>query len=274
MVRRWMVGLAGLAILAAACGSLAPSSPERKHSQGASTHAEQPLDVVCAGRNITVHKAAVNAGPSGVQLRVTNGGDARVYLNYTAPGAGGGDPAPRHPSVWTLAAAPGELRISCSLEAQRGPTAVVEIRDPGHYWRATTLADLGCRGSGLPSWVVGPGHGASAEAAAADLAAALGRVGNRRPAAEMTAVRADVGYPDAPPKRGSSNAMAAHTPPPQSVSAAASPSQILTSCAEEQATWQALCRLPPLVRPGCVREVPHSHSARAIRRLLPRSARS
>ena len=72
------------------------------------------------------------------------------------------------------------------------------IRDPGHYWRTTTLADLGCRGSGMPSWVVGPGRGPSAAAAAADLGASFGRSGDLTPPAKMTAVRADVGYLNAP----------------------------------------------------------------------------
>jgi hypothetical protein len=64
--------------------------------------------------------------------------------------------------------------------------------DPRHYYRTTTLADLGCTGISSDSWAIGPVHGANPDAAAAAL------VNLTDPTLKLTATHAAIGYVDGP----------------------------------------------------------------------------
>ena len=97
--------------------------------------------------------------------------------------------------MWTLTAPPGQLHLSCSTEGRESPKTVVSVVDPGGYWRARTLADLGCPGFAPADWAVGPGRAATAGAAVKNLVEQMRPLVDGLHKAPVTATRADIGYP-------------------------------------------------------------------------------
>jgi hypothetical protein len=153
------------------------------------------LTVACSPTGISVSGDAVAATSAGVVISVSSTMPTGAYLNYLwAGGGGGGDPLPTAPATWTLQAPPGQLTLSCTLNADPAPSAerTVTVTDPQRYWRAATLSDVGCGLGALPSWVMSPAAGATAEAAVDALLAQLATDGRT-----LTATRAPIGYPDA-----------------------------------------------------------------------------
>jgi hypothetical protein len=141
----------------------------------------------------------VVATPARVALRVSSTGPAGTYLNYQWAGGGGGAPAPAAPATWHLNAPPGELHLSCSTSTIRGAPKVVTVSDPSGFWSTTTLADLGCRPGATPSWVGGPGHGATADDAVINLLK-HGLKLNWVTSPVVAATRASIGYADGMPQ--------------------------------------------------------------------------
>lgn len=153
------------------------------------------LLVACTPDGISVAGSTVAAGQAGVALRVKSTAAAGTYLNFSWTGGGEGDPAPTSATTWTLNAPPGTLQLSCSTPSRESPKKMVTVIDPGRYWRATTLADLGCAGITSLDWVAGPGRGATAEASVTNLVEQTRKLGAGWLKAPVTATRADIGYP-------------------------------------------------------------------------------
>jgi len=59
------------------------------------------------------------------------------------------------------------VSLNCTYDLGRTQTAAVKVNllDVDHYFRSTTLADLGCSASGGPSWAIGEGQGKTPDAA-------------------------------------------------------------------------------------------------------------
>ena len=144
---------------------------------------------------LSVAGSTVAANQAGVPLRVRSTAAAGTYLNFSWTGGGGGDPAPTSATTWTLSAPPGTLQLSCSTPSRESAKKLVTVIDPGGYWRATTLADLGCPGGSLLDWVGGPGRGATAEASVNILVEQTRKLGAGRLKAPVTVTRAEIGYP-------------------------------------------------------------------------------
>ena len=164
-------------------------------SSSPATSAE--LRVSCTPAGISVAGTSVTAGPAGVRLRVSSTAAKGTYVNFAWTGdGGGGDIAPKSATTWTMPAPPGPLRLSCSTGVTESPKTVVTVVDPGGFWRATTLADLGCTGGPVLDWAAGPGRGKTAEAAVKDLVDQMRKSSGGPLATSVTVKRAEVGYPD------------------------------------------------------------------------------
>jgi hypothetical protein len=155
------------------------------------------LRVSCTPAGVSVIGASVAAGRAGVRIRVSATAARGTYLNFVwTGGGGGGAPAPTFATTWTLKAPPGQLRLSCSTESKESPTRMVTVVDPGGYWRATTLADLGCTGGSVLDWAAGPGRGTTEKAAVNNLVEQTRKRGGGSLTTSVTVKRADVGYSD------------------------------------------------------------------------------
>jgi len=166
-------------------------------AQAADGSAPTRVDVLCgADLALSVSDDVVAATAAGVAVQVTSEAPAGAYLNYGWPGGGGGDGMPEAAQTWTLAAPPGELRLSCSTLDRQGAEVVVDVVDPHGYWSDLTLADLGCPLGGMPSWAVAGGTGATAQEAVDDLIAKFDDAGTSQ--VLTRAEHAGIGYPDAP----------------------------------------------------------------------------
>lgn len=182
------LGLAILATTLAGCGVAdLPQATDPSVSGG-------ELEVACSATGLTVSADTVEATPSGVPVSVSSTAASGTYLNIGWDGGGQGDPAPRSSEEWTVPAPPGELTIWCSNPGKEWPAERVHVIDPRGHWRPTTLSDAGCPPGAMPSWVVGPGRGATAEEAVKDLLAAM----TGADWASATVALAPVGYPQAP----------------------------------------------------------------------------
>ena len=188
--------VAGACLLTlAGCQAEAPTARPATSSLLPSPVAPAPLLVACTPDGISVAGSTVAVGQAGVPLQVKSTAAAGTYLNFSWTGGGGGDPAPTSATTWTLNAPPGTLQLSCSTPSRESPKKVVTVIDPDSYWRATTLADLGCADGALLDWAVGPSRGATAEASVANLLEQMRKLGAGRLKAPVTATRADIGYP-------------------------------------------------------------------------------
>ena len=157
--------------------------------------ARAELAVSCTPHGVSVTGTSVAAGQAGVPLRVSSSAVKGTYLNYTwTGGGGGGNAVPRSATTWTLIAPPGQLRLSCSTAGKDSAERVVTVVDPGHYWRAKTLGDLGCAGSAVLDWAAGPGRGATAEAAVNDQVEQMRKAYSGWLKEPATIRRADFGY--------------------------------------------------------------------------------
>ena len=196
--------VAGACLLTlAGCQTAAPAvrpatsspSPVPTSSPSPSPVATAPLLVACTPAGISVAGSTVAASQAGVPLRVKSTAGAGTYLNFSWTGGGGGDPAPTSATTLILNAPPGTLQLSCSTPSRESPKKVVTVIDPGRYWRATTLADLGCADGPLLDWAVGPSRGATAEASVTNLVEQMHKLRAGRLKAPVTVTRADIGYP-------------------------------------------------------------------------------
>ena len=73
-----------------------------------------------------------------------------------------------HQLTRVLLTPPGKILLNCSYDTGTTETTAVavEVQDPEHHFRATTLAELGCRPIGnRPTWAFGPGEGKTPDAA-------------------------------------------------------------------------------------------------------------
>ncbi|MEP9364268.1 hypothetical protein ABLE68_14975 [Nocardioides sp. CN2-186] len=125
------------------------------------------VTVSCAPSGISVSDDTVTATAPGVRLTVSSTMPSEAYLTVSSPdGFGGGDPLPKTPETRIFSVAPGTFSVACQPRgADPGSSDVAEltVADPDHYWRATTLADLGCLGSSEP--FLGSASGTTARAA-------------------------------------------------------------------------------------------------------------
>jgi len=169
----------------------------RPNSSPETTPSPEILRVTCVGKSLRIATDSVAATAAGVTLRVKNRGPAGTYLNYSSLGVSGGDPAPRKATLWTLSFPPGQLVLSCSDHGLRGKSVRVEVEDPGHHWRTTSLRDLDCPGVAQPMWRFPTAKGPTPPAAAGALARGFDRIGQGRPG-PLTPHVAAVGYPDDP----------------------------------------------------------------------------
>jgi hypothetical protein len=177
-----------LALVASVAFAARPTSPSPTVVAGSST-----LTVSCAYSGIAVSNTAVAATSAGVVVTVSSTMPGDTYLNYLWPGGGGGDPIPAGTTTWTIQAPPGPLTLSCGpLSDATGARTTVTVTDAKGYWRAATLADLGCGMGGMLDWGGTPGRGPTPQAA---VEALLPRFS---PSQKLSAVPAAVGYPDGP----------------------------------------------------------------------------
>ena len=189
--------LAGACLLAlSGCRAEAPVALPTALAAATSPAAATELRVSCTPAGISVAGASVAAGRGGVRLLVSSTAAKGTYLSSTWDGGGGGDPAPRSATTWTLKAPPGQLRLSCSTESRESPETVVTVADPGGYWRPETLADLGCTSGAILDWVVGPGRGKTPEAAVDNMVMQMRKPGGGPLTTPVTVKRADIGYFD------------------------------------------------------------------------------
>ena len=117
--------------------------------------------VKCTPEGIVVSNHALVATAQGVVFRVSSTMPDGAYLNFKGTNWGSGDRLPKSQAKWILPIPPGEITLSCTLNGDPRDSAVAQIgfTDPGHYWRDTMLADVGCPGSATPSWKYGGGMG-------------------------------------------------------------------------------------------------------------------
>lgn len=151
----------GQGVQAADAVGVAPPQPTVLHLS-----CDQTTTVVASG-------PAVTAQRNGLHVRTTNtstlpGG----YLNYgnvmaDGQAPGGGDPVKQGTTEQVLQVRPGPVSLNCTYDLGRTRTAAVKVNllDVHHYFRSTTLADLGCSPSGGPSWAIGEGQGKTPDAA-------------------------------------------------------------------------------------------------------------
>ena len=186
-VARDGAGLAGLvAVVTLALGGCAGSAVVAPTSSSA---APSMVEVHCGeDLSLRVSSPTVTATSSGVAVRVTSEAAEGACLNYGL----GGDELPATAEVWTLAAPPGDMQLSCSTLAEEGPELVVTVTDPDGHWSPLTLGELGCVVSGMPGWVVEGGSGATAREAIDALAASFAEAGVTP--ALTRSMRAAIGY--------------------------------------------------------------------------------
>ncbi|MFJ8580155.1 hypothetical protein [Micromonospora sp. NPDC093277] len=145
---------------------------------GASAGPEaEPVDVRCGPDGVTVSGTTVRTGRAGVPIRVGGTVPAGTYLRIGWTHGGEGNPVPASPTVWTLTAPPGQLRLSCSNMEKR--EEAVTVVDSSGFWRPGTAADYSCDFGGIASWAIGPGRGPSVDAALADLTRQLSDIHGR-----------------------------------------------------------------------------------------------
>jgi hypothetical protein len=159
------------------------------------------VDVTCQAATTEVVGASATVASDGLHVMVADrSGRSGTYLNYSSPTPDGGAPgsgvavAPGT-SLLVLAVPPGPVDLNCSYDTGTTQTPKVRITatDPNHYYRTTTLADLGCAGDGSTSWALGPARGANPGAALTAL------IKLTDPAMKLTPTRAAIGYVDGPP---------------------------------------------------------------------------
>ncbi len=168
---RWHVwAIAGCVLIAAGgCGRAVEATlPPAGDPPPPST-----LEVTCEATKTAVSATTVAAQRDGVHLRVTDAsGRNGAYLNFESDSdgdlsVGGGDPVRAGTSSRVLVTPPGKILLNCSYDTGTTETTAVavEVQDPEHHFRATTLAELGCNPIGTPTWAFGPSEGKTPDAA-------------------------------------------------------------------------------------------------------------
>lgn len=165
-----VVGVTALALSLSACGRGAQAAGAVDGVPPQPTVLQLRCDQT---KTVVVSGPAVAAQRDGLHVRTTNTSTlAGGYLNYgyvmvDGRTPGGGDPVKRGTTEQVLQVPPGEVSLNCSYDLGRTQTAAVKVNllDVDHYFRSTTLADLGCSPNGGPSWVIGEGQGKTPDAA-------------------------------------------------------------------------------------------------------------
>lgn len=195
MTRKASSGVVGyclfLALASCSSGAEAPPPPALGGPPPPSV-----MQVTCHAEQTEVSATTVATRPEGLHVRVTDSsGLSGTYLNYSSDGPngltpGGGDAVSAGTSSRVLQVPPGPVLLNCSFDtgATKTPPVTVDLQDPGRHFQVTTLADLGCNPTSIPSWVYGDGRGTTADAAVRAL------LDKAPPAQELHPRLAPVGY--------------------------------------------------------------------------------
>ena len=191
---------AGVAVTLSIVGCGAPEVPAEPTVGNAlqavpsTPAAADVLDVTCSAHRTVVSADRVVAAMDGVHVRVRHLTQAAgMYLVYGyGRGPRRGDSVRAGTTTRVLRLPPGPAWLECSHDVSRRGVphdrgrVPIEVSDPAKAWRSGAMATFGCTSPEFSniSWAIGPGRGASVDAAFAALVAEMGQPTTWVPAQE------------------------------------------------------------------------------------------